>query len=289
MYRAWWQIIRPRQWVKNLFVLAPLLFARKLFEQLLLVEALAATAIFCLLSSSVYMFNDVVDAESDRHHPQKRHRPVAAGVLPPRRVLPAAAALAALGLLAAWLLRPAFALAALAYLLLNLLYTLVLKRYAFVDVAVIAGGFVLRVVAGAEAIDVAISRWLVVCTFCLACLLGLGKRRHELSSGGGAGNNGRRSLAGYRMQPLHRLEKILAAVTIVAYLSYSLDPLTVAKFGTRALVFTSLFPLLGMLRYLQLVERNPQTAPTDALVTDWPTLVNLACWVAAVIFILYHR
>lgn len=286
MYRVWLQLMRPRQWVKNLFVLAPLLFAHKLFEQLLLLEALAAAAIFCLLSSSVYMFNDVIDAESDRHHPQKRQRPVAAGLLPARRVLPAAAALAALASLAAWLLRPAFAAASLAYLLLNLLYTMILKRYAFVDVAVIAGGFVLRVVAGAEAIDVAISRWLVVCTFCLASLLGLGKRRHELISGG-TGNNMRRSLAGYRVRAVHRLEKILAAVTIVAYLSYSLDPLTVAKFGTRALVFTTLFPLLGMLRYLQLVEKDPRTAPTDALVTDWPTLVNLACWVAAVIFFIY--
>lgn len=285
MLGAWIELARPRQWVKNLFLLAPLVFARQLFEPRLLGRALAGTAVFCLLSSAVYLLNDVFDAAADRAHPLKKNRPLAAGRL---RAGPVAAAGAALGLVAlglAWLLGPGFGASAAGYLALNLLYSSWLKRLAFVDVAVIAAGFVLRVVGGAEVIPVPVSPWLVVCTFCLALLLGLGKRRHEMRSGGGAGS--RDSLAGYRERAAARLQWAAAAVTVLGYLAYTLDAHTVAKFGTRWLAATAVFPPLGIWRYLVLVERRGLASPTDALVSDPVSWLVMAGWMAVVLAVVY--
>jgi 4-hydroxybenzoate polyprenyltransferase len=287
MLRDWVTICRPAHWVKNLFVLAPLLFARQLFDVREWLLALAAAGLFCLMSSAVYAFNDVADASRDRTHPLKRNRPVAAGRIRPGQALVAAGLLAAVALTGAFWLRVWFGWIGLGYLALNGLYSVALKRIAFLDVLSIAAGFILRVVGGAVAIEVGISTWLVVCTFFLACLLGFGKRRHELEAMGDSTLQTRPALGGYTRESLRWAEWITAGVTVCSYLAYTLAPGTVAKFGGMQLVFTLPFPVFGILRYLRLVGARTRPAPTEALITDPPSVLNLAAWVAAVVVCLY--
>ena len=292
MFKAWFTLVRPVHWVKNLFVLAPLLFAQQLFVSDLLASALIAMLLFCLLSSSVYIYNDVQDADQDRAHPLKAMRPIAAGLIRPTLALSVSVIIAAFSLAAAFALNPRFGLIGVAYLIINFLYSCWLKRVAFLDAGIIATGFVLRVVGGALAIGVVVSVWLVVCTFCLACLLAFGKRRHELETISGQLTGGhtqsRPALAGYSRASLRLVEWILAGVTVLSYFLYTVAPGTVMKFHTYNLVFTLPFPILGILRYLQLVQAKRGRAPTESLVTDIPTLINLACWVAVVIVVLYQ-
>ncbi len=287
MVSAWFSVIRPAHWVKNFFVLAPLLFARHLFDSGLLLPALAAFSLFCLLSSSVYLFNDVLDAPQDRLHPIKARRPIAAGLIQPSHALLVAILLALLSLLLAFLLATSFGCVCLGYLILQTAYSSWLKRIAYLDVAIIATGFVLRVVAGAVVISVEISVWLVICTFSLACLLAFGKRRHEVETAAAAQVSTRASLSRYRQKTLRVAEALTAVATIVSYILYTLAPGTVAKFGGYYLVLSSPFAVLGILRYLRLVVARRDRIPTEALVTDLLSLLNLAAWVGTVVVILY--
>ncbi len=287
--RAWWRLLRPAHWVKNFFVLAPLLFARHLFEPALILDALAAFAAFCLWSSAVYSLNDVLDAKSDRLHPLKRRRPIAAGEIRPRAALLLALFLASVATAGAWLLHPYFAGIGLAYLFNNILYSLWLKRVAFLDVVLIAAGFVMRVVGGALAIQVVISPWVVVCTFFLACLLGFGKRQHELETLMRGDNATRPSLDGYTSAALRVAVLLVAIVTLASYFFYTIAPGTVDKFGTWWLVATLPFPAFGIYRFLLLMRSGKQEAPTDLLVTDWPMWINIVAWVGAVAFVLYSE
>ncbi|MBN2498198.1 MAG: decaprenyl-phosphate phosphoribosyltransferase [Deltaproteobacteria bacterium] len=286
MLRSSLQLLRPLHWIKNLFVLAPLLFAQHLFDSNELGLALVAFCVFCLLSSAVYAFNDVQDAERDRAHPHKSLRPVASGRIRPAAALVASACLAVAALGLAFALRWSFGAVGLVYLGLNLVYSRWLKRIAFVDVLLIAAGFVLRVVGGALVIEVEISIWLVPCTFFLACLLGFGKRRHELETQPDD-NTTRPALAGYSARSLRIAEVLAALMSLLCYLAYSLAPGTVAKFGTHWLVATLPFPALGVWRYLHLVESKRDLPPTEALVGDAPSWLNLIAWVVAVTWILY--
>lgn len=287
MISAWFKLLRPTHWVKNLFVLAPLLFARGLFTTDLLITALLAGGLFCVLSSSVYIINDVLDAEQDRRHPLKSDRPVASGLIRPGAAVTVGIVLSLASLVPAFLLDVGFGSLGCAYLVINLLYSHWLKRLAFVDVAVIASGFVLRVISGALAIGVTFSSWLVVCTFCLASLLAIGKRRHELEFCASESQTGRQSLTGYTRASLRLSEWILAAVTIASYVAYTLAPGTRAKFGGFGLLYTLPFPIFGIIRYLRLVVSRPKKVPTEALVTDLPSLLNLAGWVIVVVLIIY--
>jgi len=277
--------------VKNLFVAAALVFAKKLTEPALVVRAAIAVLAFCLVSGAVYAFNDIRDLEEDRRHPIKRHRPIAAGALDRNVALGTAAALAAAALIACALIRWPLAVAAAAYLANNLGYSLGLKRIAFLDVLMIAAGFLLRVWAGALAIDVPVSPWLLACTGLLACMLGFGKRAHELIQAEGserAAHDTRASLAGYRVRTLRIALALLAGATVVAYALYTQDHHTVGFFHTRMLVVTVPFAAFGILRFLQLALWKPrEESPTDAVLRDWPFLVNLAAWGAVVIAIIY--
>jgi decaprenyl-phosphate phosphoribosyltransferase len=283
--------MRPRQWVKNLFVAAPLVFSKNLTDPALTGRALLALAAFCLLSGAVYAFNDVRDAEADRRHVRKRLRPVASGALGERTALLAAAVLAAGALAACASLSWALAGAAAGYLANNLAYSLGLKRIAFLDVVLIAGGFLLRVWAGGLAIHVPISPWLLACTGLLACLLGFGKRAHELMQAEAAeveAHHTRASLAGYRVRHLRWAMSLLAVATSVAYALYTQDGHTVAFFGTRSLVFTLPFCLLGIGRFTQLaLWRSGDDSPTDAILRDPPFLFILAAWGVTVVAIIY--
>jgi len=247
--------LRPRQWVKNLFVLGGLLFAQRLFTPSVW-PALGAFFIFCGLSGAVYLLNDVADRHKDRLHPDKRHRPIAAGRLAPGAAVVTAAVLIAAGLaLGAWL-SPPFALAAVAYVALLIAYSFWLKHVVIVDVLVVAIGFVLRAVAGALVIDVAISGWLLICTILLALFLALGKRRHEVLSLGEGATRHRPNLAEYSPALLDQMIAVVTASTVTAYALYTMSPETVAKFHTHLLPATLPFVLYGVFRYLYLLYQR---------------------------------
>lgn len=282
--------MRPHQWVKNLFVAAPLVFSRHLEDGALLWRTAAAIAVFCLLSGAVYAFNDVRDVTADRAHPQKRNRPIAAGQLGERQALWAAGALAVVALAGAAALSWQVAALALAYGVVNLGYSLGLKEIAFADVALIAGGFLLRVLTGAAAIAVPASKWLLLCTALLAAMLALGKRAHELAWAQRAGTQAqtRAALAGYRLSHARWAVIALGVATAVAYALYCRSPHTIASFGTDRLIWSAPFPCLGIARFMTLALFRPNpTSPTDAMLRDPLFLANLVAWTACIVWILY--
>jgi 4-hydroxybenzoate polyprenyltransferase len=280
--------LRPGQWTKNLVVFAGLLFGRRLFDPVAVAEACAAVAIFCALSGVVYLLNDVADREADRQHPLKSTRPVASGDLSPALALSTAAALAAASLALAYSLRPAFALVALGYLLLQAAYSARLKHVVIIDVLTIAIGFVLRAVAGAVVIDVAISHWLLICTVLLALFLALSKRRHELTLLTDGAASHRHILGEYSPYLLDQMIGVVTASTLIAYIFYTISPETVQNFQTEYLALTIPFPLYGIFRYLYLVHRKDGGgSPAELLATDRPLLTCVALWAATVVFVVY--
>ena len=289
--RALVRTLRPRQWVKNVFVGAPLVFARHLDDLAYVGRAAIAVAAFCALSGAVYAFNDVHDVEADRAHPTKRHRPIAAGVLSERTALICAAVLAVGALIGCVALSWKLAGYAALYLVLNLAYSLRLKRIAFVDVGLIALGFLLRVLGGAAAIAVPASRWLLLCTALLASFLGLGKRGHELAWARRTGaSSTRAALAGYRIEVVRIAMIALAAITCAAFVAYTLQPHTIEFFGTRNLVYVSPFVLLGVVRFLILsLWRESDDSPTDAMLSDRWFLLDLAAATATTLYVIYLR
>ena len=281
--------LRPDQWTKNLIVFAALIFAVKLLDPAALANASAAFLIFCALSGAVYLVNDVSDREQDRLHPIKRKRPIAAGDLSPGAAIGWAAVLGAGGLAAAYLLRPAFAAIAAAYLVLFALYTRWLKHIVVLDVMTIAMGFVLRAVAGGLVINVHISNWLLVCTMLGALFLGLAKRRHEITLLAEGAKGHRRILEEYDPYLLDQMIGVVAAATMVAYIIYCASPETHAYFGTEWMVLTTPFPVYGLFRYLYLVHRKAGGgSPSDMLLEDRPLLVCVLLWGLTAVAIIYR-
>ena len=281
--------LRPDQWTKNLIVFAALIFAVKLLDPAALALASAAFLIFCALSGTVYLINDVSDREADREHPVKRVRPIASGALGSGTALAWAAGIGALALAAAFAVRPMLGVVAAAYLALFASYTRWLKHIVIIDVMSIAMGFVLRAVAGGLVIGVPISDWLLACTILLALFLGLAKRRHELTmlSDGAPGH--RRILEEYDPYLLDQMIGIVAAATLVVYIIYCASPETAERFGTHLLVLTTPFPIYGIFRYLYLVHRqHGGGSPSEMLLRDRPLLSCVALWGLAVILIIYR-
>lgn len=280
--------MRPHQWVKNLFVVAPLLFSKHLLEPDYGLRSLAGFILFSLLSGAVYLVNDLFDIDKDRAHPKKCRRPIPSGTLP-LQVARTAAALLIVGTLAASLaLELTFFACAAGYLVLNLAYSLALKNVPFVDVLSIAGGFLIRVLAGALIIAVPPSPWLLICTFALASFLGFGKRAHELSVAGERAGSQRKVLTRYRLSHLKAMLWISAAGTCVAYVLYTIAPHTRQFFGTDRLLYTAPFAAFGVVRFLLLVSRNSSAdSPTDAMLRDIPFMANLVLWAGAIVTIIY--
>jgi 4-hydroxybenzoate polyprenyltransferase len=279
--------VRPRQWVKNLFVFAGVIFSHKLFTPDV-TRAFAAFAVFCALSGVVYLLNDVADRERDRVHPTKRKRPVASGALSVRAALGAALVLAVIALAAAAALGRPFLLTAVAYVVLLVVYSAKLKHVVIVDVITVATGFVLRAVAGAVAIDVEISGALLICTVLIALFLALGKRRHEYLTLDAEAARHRPILAEYSAALLDQMIAVVTASTVTAYALYTMAPETVAKFDTRLLPATLPFVLYGIFRYLYLLYRKDMGGnPAELFVNDRALLINAALWVGAVVAIIY--
>ncbi len=281
--------LRPQQWTKNLIIFAGLLFGQRLVDGPALGTAIGAFAIFCALSSAMYLLNDVLDREEDRRHPTKSLRPIAAGTVSPRSAVIGAVALSAAGIAAAFWLGRDFGIVALVFLLLLGLYSKTLKHFVILDVLAIATGFVLRAVAGAVAVEVPISQWLLICTLLLALFLGFAKRRHELVLLGDGAVGHRRTLAEYSPQLLDQLITIAAAATVVSYAFYTVEPATVDKFQTDRLTLTLPFAVYGIFRYLYLVNRRDGGgSPSEMLVGDRPLLACVALWAVAVGVIIYQ-
>ena len=279
--------MRPRQWVKNLFVFAAVIFSQKLFTSALW-RATEAFLIFCALSGAMYLFNDVLDRDKDRLHPRKRERPVAAGRLSPRVAVAAGVLLVVAALTAAAFVSRGLLFAALAYVTLLTSYSVGLKHVVILDVIVVACGFVLRAVAGALAIDVEISGWLLICTIQIALFLALGKRRHEYLTLQGEAARHRPILAEYSAGLLDQMIAVVTASTVTAYALYTMSPETVAKFHSHWLPVTLPFVLYGIFRYLYLLYRRELGGnPSELVLNDRPLLINAACWIVAVLVIIY--
>lgn len=281
--------MRPGQWTKNLLVFAGVLFGKRLLEAEAIGASLVAFLVFCALSSTVYLLNDIADRDSDRNHPLKAQRPVASGALPIGVAAAAAAAIGIAALAAATMLGWPFTAAAVGYVALQALYSGPLKHIVIIDVLTLAMGFVIRAVAGALAVRVDISHWLLVCTVLLALFIALAKRRHELVLLAGDAPTHRPILGEYSPYLLDQMIAVVTASTLIAYIFYTVSPETQEKFGTPWLGLTIPFPLYGIFRYLYLVHRREGGgSPSDLLLTDRPLLVCVALWAAAVALIIYR-
>ena len=273
--RAALAAMRPRQWPKNLLVFAGIVFAAQLGDPVRWVEALAAFVAYCAVSSAAYLLNDVRDAEQDRLHPVKRQRPIARGELSVKAALILAAALAAGALAIAGWLGPSSVAFLVGFAALQVAYSFGLKHVVLVDVFVIAGLFVIRAAAGAAAVDVRISPWLLLCTVLLALFLALAKRRGELVLVGARETPGRRVLEGYSLELVDQLVSVVAASTVIAYSLY-----TFTARDSKALMVTIPFVIFGIFRYLLLVHRDDLgEEPEQVLLTDVPILVDIALWI----------
>lgn len=285
--------LRPAQWTKNLIVFTALLFGQRgtapaFLDPHAIVRAIAAFGIFCVLSGIVYLINDVADREADRLHPRKRYRPIASGAVPPGLALGTAAVLTVVALAASWMLSPMFALVAVTYLSLLALYSGPLKHVVIIDVLTIAIGFVLRAIAGAVAIDVLISHWLLILTILLALFLALSKRRHELVLLADGATSHRPILEEYSPYLLDQMIAVVTASTLVTYVISTVSDETVQKYHTDYLGLTLVFPLYGIFRYLYLVhQKEGGGSPADMLVNDRPLLACVALWAMTVTGIIY--
>jgi 4-hydroxybenzoate polyprenyltransferase len=282
--------MRPKQWSKNLVLFAGLIFAQHLFELLAVVKTLAAFALFCLLSSAIYIINDIKDVKRDRAHPLKSKRPIAAGELSLSTATLAATVIAGGSLIGAFWLDLGFGGIAVLYFLLLSAYSFVLKHLVILDVLTVAIGFVLRAIAGAIVLHVQFSSWLLLCTILLALFLGLSKRRHELVLLGENAQTHRKILEEYSPHLLDQMIGVVTASTLMAYALYTMAPETKAKFGTSYMIFTIPFVIYGIFRYLYLIHKKELGGdPTTILVTDTPILMNVVLWVLVSIGLIYFQ
>ena len=273
--------MRPEQWLKNGFVLAPIVFAGLVFDPDAWLRTILAVASFCAASSAVYLINDVLDRESDRSHPIKKNRPIAAGEVSVGAALIVAVVLVGVAVAIAVWLGGWFPAILVSYVVIVLLYSAVLKRAVFLDVLVVAAGFVLRVVGGAVAIDVPVSMWILVVAYLLALYLALGKRRSELVLLGVDAGDHRAVLGHYTLPMVDQAISVVLGATVLAYALYTVAPETVAKVGSEGLLATVPIVLYGLFRYLYLLHRHELGgSPTRALLTDRPLLACVVVWLA---------
>jgi 4-hydroxybenzoate polyprenyltransferase len=287
MLNALIKTMRPRQWTKNVFIFAALVFDKQLLDANSLLRTLAGFALFCLISSSVYIFNDLADVEADRKHPEKKNRPIASGKLPVSTAWIAGIALVIITFALSWLLSPGFELVVVVYFLINMAYSKWLKHIPILDVLIIASGFVLRVHAGVTLIDVErFSPWLYVVMTLLSLFLGFGKRRAELALlAHGAGSH-RKVLDGYTLPLLDQYIMIVSGTTIVAYSLYTFSAPNVPE--NHSMMLTIPFVVYAIFRYLYLIEvKHAGGAPEEILLSDRPFQIAMILWGAAVLAIFY--
>ena len=284
-------LIRPQQWIKNGFVLIPMFFGGRLLNADDAIASVVTFFAFSFAASAIYCFNDIVDVDADRRHPVKCHRPIASGAV---SVPTAYALMAVLALLSASLLfflpqRAGETAGIVAfYLLLNMAYCLWLKRHAIIDVCTVAFGFVLRILAGGMACDVAVSNWLVLMTFLLALFLSFAKRRDDVLRMNETGEPPRRNTIRYNITFVNQAITITGTVTLVCYIMYTVSPEVVSRFHAPYLYLTSIFVLVGLLRYMQLTVVDEVSGdPTKILLRDRFTQAIVVAWIMAFLLIIY--
>lgn len=281
--------MRPQQWGKNLLVLAALVFSKHLFDGTYLLQGVLAVVLFCFLSGAIYLLNDVLDREQDRLHPQKKHRPIAAGSLPVATALVASVVLAFLVFYFAFRLNASFGWVTVVYVAINVAYSVALKHVVILDVMIVASGFLLRAIAGAFAIGVDISSWFILCTMLLSLFLGFVKRRQELILLESDAAGHRRILDEYNGPFLDQMISVVTAGSLVTYALYTMSPEVVEKLGTERLNLTIPFVVYGLLRYLYLVYRKGLGgSPAETLFSDMPLLINGALWMGTLVAVLYY-
>ncbi|MEX2090072.1 MAG: decaprenyl-phosphate phosphoribosyltransferase [Bacteroidota bacterium] len=284
-------LLRLPHWLKNLFLFAPLIFSKHLFEEGYFWTAAQGFLVFSLLSSAVYVINDIADREADRLHPVKKNRPIASGRISTLQGAGLAVVLLLLTGILASPLNTKFLATASLYFLLNLAYSYGLKRVILVDVFIIASGFMLRVLGGAFVIDVQVSHWLVLCTLFISLFLAVSKRRGEmLLVRNTEGYEGRAVLREYDLGVIDQMMTITAAGMAISYALYTVAERTVTVFGTENLIFTTVFVLFGIFRYLYLVQvKRTDDNPTHVLMTDGPMILNVAGWFVTCVVIIYFE
>lgn len=287
--KAYVRLARPQQWIKNLFLFAPLIFSRHLFEQGFLRTELFGVAVFCLLSSAVYVVNDIADRKADRLHPVKRSRPIASGAVGIGQGIIFALLLLVAAAGIGWSLDPKFRFIALLYFALNLAYSFWLKQLLLVDVFVIAAGFMLRVLAGAFVINVEVSHWLVLCTLFVSVFLAISKRRAEIILNSAAESFSTRPvLREYDIGFIDQIMTVAASGMAISYALYTVADRTVTMFGTENLIFSTVFVLFGIFRYLYLVRKfTSEDNPTSLLFSDIVMIINVLAWFATCVVIIY--
>ena len=291
------RLLRPTQWIKNFFVFAGLVFSGQLLQLASLYTTLLAFACMCLVSSAVYVINDLHDREEDKLHPRKCNRPIAAGLVSVPAAVAMAGGLIVLGIGGGWILHHGFGVIVIAYFVLQILYTFGFKHAVILDVIAIGLGFVLRAVAGVVVLDVELSRWLVLCTFTLCLFMGFSKRRCELNAL--AANNGskaavkhRKTLAVYTPELLNHMTTLTAGVAIVCFMLYTIDARTIkvfGEFGAKALLFTLPIVVYAIFRFAVLVEHGEVDGPTDVVTRDRPFQIALVLWVLSALLIIYKQ
>ena len=280
------ETMRPKQWAKNLFIFAGLIFGEKLLYPSLLAKNIMAFMLFCLISSTIYLVNDLADIEKDRQHPTKRRRPLPSGRLQPRVAIIAAGLCPVISIPLAFLLDLQFGLVVLAYLATMIAYSLLLKNLVIVDVLVVSAGYVLRVAAGAMVTSVPISPWLYVCTTLLALFISFSRRRHELLILEGTADEHRATLNEYTP---HLLDEMIAVVTSTTVIAYSLYTFSAPNLPpNHSMMLTIPFVLYGIFRYLYLIHvRNEGGTPEELVFKDKPLLLDIALWGLTALFVLY--
>jgi 4-hydroxybenzoate polyprenyltransferase len=284
------QLIRPAEWVKNVFVLAGLVFSARAFEPRAMLLSIYAFLAFCLAASTTYVINDIRDRDHDKLHPTKRNRPIACGAVSVSEAIGVALVLVTGSVLLCTLLPRGFWFVLGSYIVINLLYTYWLKRKVILDVILIAVGFVLRAIAGGVAISMPISPWLIVCTFTLCMFLGFGKRRCELAVIGNATEaiKHRASLARYSHDLLNHLTSVTAGIAIVTFLLYVMDRSSPQPpFDKKYLVYTLPLVVYAIFRYTMLIESGRVTGPTDVVINDRPFMITIALWAVAAVVVVY--
>lgn len=283
------RLARPGQWIKNSVVLAALVFAGAIRDTAKAELAFAAAGIFCLLSSAIYTYNDLIDRHKDQAHPLKKDRPIASGAVSPAIAIVMVIVLLTAGLIAARLLNPDFLFVAVIFIAVNVFYTLFLKDIVILDAMTLALSFVVRAYAGAAAIQVPASKWMLINTLLLALFLGFGKRRHELVLLENDAHTHRKSLSNYSPYLLDQLIGVTTASVVVMYMLYTFSVEVSQKLGTENLYMTIPFVVYGIFRYLYLIHRKSEGgSPTRVMFADKPLLATVSLWLVAVILILYQ-
>lgn len=283
------KLMRPHQWIKNLFVWAPLIFSGRYTEWLLFEKTLYGFICFCLVSSAIYAINDICDREEDRRHPIKKNRPIASGLISAHSAVMIGTVLLGIALVLGYWIRLSFLLTLLIYAVLNIGYSFRLKHIAILDVMTIAAGFVLRVLGGSFATGIMPSHWLILCTMMISLFLGFTKRRAELLAINQEENTSRQVLADYSITFIDQAISMVTGATIVCYALYTVDQRTVAEFDTHAMLLTVPMVIYGLFRYIYIIYHMKEgDDPTGTIIKDFPILIDLLLYVLLCIIIIKY-